>query len=267
MSLYKKVLEEKAALHLKISTLEERIKAAPEGTLLCYKNGTRTKWLQKIPGKEGNGHTVRRFIPQKKRGLAEALAQKTCDKYDLLDARQELKAHNAYLKIHEEKPSRKANALTQRDRIRELLHPGQSPCDELRAWQEASYPKNTRYPEHLTVKTVRGEYVRSKSESLIALVLTNHNIPYRYECAIEIEGNTFHPDFTILHPVTREIILWEHFGRIDDEQYFRSDFVYKLVRYIRSGFIPDKNLIMTFESDEHPLDVQLADTLARHYLC
>ena len=267
MSLYEKAVEERRFLLNLISKLEEKIGNAPEGSLVCYNNGPYQKWIQQIVSKDPSKKAIRRYISSKQKELAEALARKACDRYDLLDAKQELKAIDAYLKLHQEEPSRKEKAMKQRDMLRNLVHPGQSPSEELRAWQEAPYNKSDRFPEFLQVKTIRGEYVRSKSESLIALVLSNHQIPYRYECAFDLDSVVLYPDFTILHPVTKQIFLWEHFGKIDDERYYRNDFDYKLPKYIRSGYIPGKNLIMTFEAENNSLDVQLADTLARHYFC
>lgn len=98
--------------------------------------------------------------------------------------------------------------------------------------------------------------MRSKSECLIANFLYQRNITYRYEAAIELEGidgfgNKYswkiYPDFTILHPKTREIIIWEHFGMMDNAEYSRSALL-KINNYINNGYIPGINLICTFES-------------------
>ena len=78
------------------------------------------------------------------------------------------------------------------------------------------YEKNPKYPEHLIHKTVSGIYVRSKSESMIALQLYTEKIPFRYECALQLGETTLYPDFTILHPKTGEIFYWEHFGMMDE---------------------------------------------------
>ena len=72
-------------------------------------------------------------------------------------------------------------------------------------------------PEHLTA---RNERVRSKSEIMIADALARNMIVFRYEYPIEIEGLGYvRPDFLCLHPVTRQVILWEHYGMMDDPSY------------------------------------------------
>lgn len=98
----------------------------------------------------------------------------------------------------------------------------------------------------------KGDLVRSKSEVLIADALFDAGVQYRYEAVIKGQGWQHYPDYTILHPATREIVLWEHLGRMDDEKYVRKQF-YKLIHYAETGFTLNNNLIMTLESGRHPL--------------
>ena len=57
---------------------------------------------------------------------------------------------------------------------------------EATVWANADYPKNTNYPESLVHPTVGGLMVRSKSESMIAIALSEHEIPFRYENLIRL---------------------------------------------------------------------------------
>ena len=43
-----------------------------------------------------------------------------------------------------------------------------------------------------------GLSVESKSESIIASQLERYNIPFRYEALLQLEGQIYYPDFTIL---------------------------------------------------------------------
>lgn len=63
-----------------------------------------------------------------------------------------------------------------------------------------------------------------------------------------------YPDFTILNIHTGEITYYEHVGCLDDPIYADA-FVRKMNNYIRNGIVLGENLIATFESREHPLDL------------
>ena len=123
-------------------------------------------------------------------------------------------------------------------------------------WLNENYDRKKLEITPNTLTTNRGDVVRSKSECLIANFLYQRKIAYRYEAAIGLEdvdgfGNKFsrkiYPDFMILHPKTREIIIWEHFGMMDNSDYSRSALL-KINNYINNGYIPGINLICTFES-------------------
>lgn len=58
--------------------------------------------------------------------------------------------------------------------------------------------------------TAKGEKVRSKSEVIIADVLSREGIPYRYEYPLYLKGiGKVHPDFTVLNVKQRKEIYWE----------------------------------------------------------
>ena len=89
---------------------------------------------------------------------------------------------------------------------------------------------------------MRGDYVGSKSEAIIADRLFANDIPYHYEVAFTPEGeadtsrpvfdmygrlmgyeglgtdpydrDTLHPDFYVLNKRTRKTYYWEHLGRL-----------------------------------------------------
>jgi len=56
------------------------------------------------------------------------------------------------------------------------------------------------------------------------MILYADNIPFRYECALQLDNITIYPDFTIRHPQTGETIYWEHFGRMDKDDYSKNAF-------------------------------------------
>ena len=118
-------------------------------------------------------------------------------------------------------------------------------------WINESYNCNPHYPEQLSIPCPSGKKVRSKSESYIDMALFQKGIPYRYECELIIQGKTFYPDFTLLNPITGNLIYWEHFGIMDDSSYAKKAFN-KMQLYHSNGIVPGKNLITTFETRENP---------------
>ena len=62
-----------------------------------------------------------------------------------------------------------------------------------------------------------------------------------------------YPDFTCLDLRTRKELLWEHLGMMDNPEY-ASLAVKKLSSYLKSGYVFGKNLIISMESSEKPLN-------------
>ncbi len=131
-------------------------------------------------------------------------------------------------------------------------------------WMKADYPKNQKHPESLVHPTVGGIMVRSKSESMIAMALAENNIPFRYENLLTIGNITIAPDFTLLHPVTKELYYWEHFGMIDNEKYYES-FASKIQTYAKANIILGDNLIASFETSENPLSYNTINNILKQY--
>ena len=67
-------------------------------------------------------------------------------------------------------------------------------------------------------KTHDGNFVRSKSEVIIANLLYAAGMNYRYEESLEVDGAKILPDFTIYLPNGRKI-FWEHVGMLGVEKY------------------------------------------------
>ncbi len=121
---------------------------------------------------------------------------------------------------------------------------------------------------HNTIKnntgnyTQKGEHVRSKSEILIADRLYAKGVPYHYEPVFDPteEHAQLSPDFLILNVKTRKNYVWEHLGRMDDQDY-RADNLWKLEQYANAGFIQGVNMIITHESSKYPLSTRLVDQI------
>lgn len=135
-------------------------------------------------------------------------------------------------------------------------------------WQEEKY-YNRWMKSDYSFETPRGEKVRSKSEWMIACMLAEAGVPYRYEEIVAVSSEFklfFHPDFTVLNKRTRKVYYWEHFGRMDDPKYIEESFMPKMNDYYNFEFLPGEKLLMTFESKHHPLDTIQVKRLIENYL-
>ena len=124
-------------------------------------------------------------------------------------------------------------------------------------WQEEEYNNRWMSRKDHAYDTPRGEKVRSKSEWIIASMLYEAGVPYRYEETVALNEDFqvfLYPDFTVLNKRTRKVYYWEHFGRMDDPEYITNSFMPKMNEYYNFEFLPGDKLLMTFESKGHPLD-------------
>lgn len=77
---------------------------------------------------------------------------------------------------------------------------------------------NNWYEEGKVHQTLSDYMVRSKSEVIIANILHDRNIPFKYEVPLFASDGTFYlPDFTVIW--NGEKWYWEHLGLLDSEKY------------------------------------------------
>lgn len=132
-----------------------------------------------------------------------------------------------------------------------------------RLWQEEAYSGKGFAVNESEILTEKGERVRSKSEKIIADKLLSLGIPYKYEHPLQLaRGGVIYPDFTLLDVEKRKEVYYEHFGMMDNPEYAEKA-VRKIENYIRNGYIPGNNLIFTFETSRHPLDMRCLETELR----
>ena len=106
-----------------------------------------------------------------------------------------------------------------------------------------------------------GTRVRSKSEALLGDIFDSYPVPKKFECPVRLHnGKIIHPDYTLLNVRERKEYIWEHFGLMDDGDYV-AGVSRKLSLYMELGYFPDDNLLMTFESGNHPLDQEKVEKL------
>lgn len=134
-----------------------------------------------------------------------------------------------------------------------------------REWQNDTYEKSYRNPEHLKFEGPRGIMMRSKAETIIAAELEKAGVPYRYECIHRMDGYRIAPDFTIRRPADGKIIIWEHFGLWSRPDY-RQAMYKKLETYARHGYCPGNNLMFSFETPECPFVPGIAEKMIQQHL-
>ena len=200
----------------------------------------------------------------KDHSLAEQLAIKKYLSLQLEDFLHEKAAIDFYLRHHA--PAKAEQLLIQNSDYQNLLSPYFKPLSkELEEWSKSEFKQSTNYPENKIHLAPSGNMVRSKSEMLIDMLLYTNNIPFRYECELELNGIIIYPDFTIRNPRTGKLLYWEHFGKMDDSEYAYKT-ARKLNTYISNNIVPNIDLITTYETKNHPLTITTLDNILHEYL-
>ena len=235
------------------------LKNAPTGELRVIRHHTNYQYYHSLPGQ-------RNYISKKNPKLAIKLAQKEYDQTVLAKALTFQKQVDALWHTLEVDFDDIINQFPEEKK--ELIKPYFTSDDEfIKEWESMSYdgkPIDESTPE---LFSNNGEQVRSKSEKIIADKLAEMGIPYRYEAPLFLGTmGIVYPDFTLLKVCTREEIYWEHLGMMDDPNYVHKA-LNKINTYIRNGYIPGKNLLLTFESKAIPLNMRNVESQLRAILC
>lgn len=256
---YQKLQEEILALEKQLQLLQNEISKLPPGKL-CI---TQSKKYFRYYHSDGNTSS---YISTKNHKLIKELVTKM-----YLDLKQKYltnEYHNmlSCLKRHNSNIDKSQLLLNKSSIYRELLSSyfvENNPSEQ--EWNNIPYETNPNYPERLLHPSASGNVLRSKSEYMIDTALYEAKIKFRYECKLVLDDSVFYPDFTILHPKSKQILYWEHFGMMDSPTYTSKTFT-KLKFYISHGFIPNINLITTYETQKHPLTYDQIDRIINNFL-
>ena len=250
--MFERMQREHARLDDLACEIRRELQGMPEGKLVCSVQGEKyEKWYHCIG-------STKKYISRKNRAFAEILARKNFLVAQLKDIEDEQRAIEKYLKccVIEKRTDKLLMEGTWQTFFTPL-------SKELRDWMQAPYEKNLYHLEGLVHKV--GELVvRSKSEAMIAMALLKYRVPFRYECALQLDGKILFPDFTIRHPKTGEVYYWEHFGLMDHADYAQN-VCGKIQLYVSYHIIPTIQLITTYETKEHPLTMNLIEKVIEHY--
>ena len=245
-----------------IEYLEVQLKEAPVGTLRITHNKGNAFYYWRRDEKDICGT----YIKKKDRSFICALAQKEYNVKLLHAAKKKQKAMEVFLSQNRHSDLDEIYADLSEDR-KNLVIPYKMPEEEyVRQWQEQVYESNPFKVEEKKFCTERGEYVRSKSEKILADKFFMRKIPYRYEYPLPFKQyGTVYPDFVVLNRRTRREYYWEHFGFMNDPEYCEKT-VRKIAAYEKNGIYSGDRLILTFEAGKAALDLKQIDGLIDQYL-
>lgn len=243
-----------------INTCNRKLLKLPEGNLRVEKQKTNLRYFYVTTPGDTHGH----YIRKKDQPFIRKLAEKDyCEKL-LKEAYRERSAIDEFLKqMSGTRPEDVYDNLN--DYRRPLVSPlVLSDADYAKKWEAQEFEGNPYKPEEKTRDTNRGDFVRSKTEALIANMYYDLGIPYRYECPVVLSnGEKKYPDFTLLRPYDRKIFYHEHLGLLEDELY-RKNFLTKVQDYTKSGIYLGDNLIITFDTDYAPLIIKDLRTMVEN---
>ncbi|MBP5183870.1 MAG: hypothetical protein J6113_02040 [Lachnospiraceae bacterium] len=245
-----------------ISNINSKIKASPNGYLRVVKKWNSYQYYQRSSKKDVQG----KYLPQNQLPLATALAQKDYDTKLLAALEKQLRAIDKFIKDYD--PAAPAAIYEDLTAPRKQLVTPVFVGDEdyEKQWLSVPYEKMGFKPDDPVFYTDRGERVRSKSEVLIANELYRHGIPYRYEYPVYINGVKMAvPDFNCLNVRLRKEYYWEHLGMMGKEEYANRNAA-KIEKYTLAKDFDETSLILTFETDRHPLNTRVIEEKIRTYL-
>lgn len=271
MEEWRNVLEEELIELERIkSAAEQDFKNAPEGTLRIVNKGNSEQYYWRTDPKDTSG----KYIRKSEEELIRKLAQKEYAQKMFAFLEPIIKSKRKYLQIPGkiEMWGRMEEVYDKFSPARQkLITPYVCTDDEFAArWEAEKILKKEKVgissEIHVEIYTEKGEHVRSKSEKILADKLYMLGIPYVYEVPLYIKGYGYiTPDFMVLNKRTRREYYWEHFGMMDDADYCEKA-IKKIESLERNDIFPGKNLILTYETKAHPLNMKIAEKLIQEYL-
>lgn len=136
----------------------------------------------------------------------------------------------------------------------------------IQQWLHQNPGSQNTFPEKGKYITERGEYVRSKSEKILADMFYKYNVPYQYEPALKLKsGRTVYPDFVLLNVKERKTYYWEHLGLASDVDYATRN-LEKINTYEKNGIIVGENLLISMETEFAALDIKQIGQKINSYL-
>ena len=215
-SIYAELKQRAEELERLKGLLEARLKKAPKGTLrISNKNGNLQFYYR-----ESRSDRCGKYLNAGNEELIARLAQKSNDEQELKAIMTELEAINRYLAMYPKVSLEEVYGKLHPAK-RELVKPSVETEEMfLERWKKKYHTDESFSRGRPEFKTDRGEYVRSKSEVLIANTINRLDRCYVYEPAVILPGmGTVHPDFLAPNPRKRITVFIEHLGMMGEQEY------------------------------------------------
>ena len=244
------------------SVVINRLNDSPEGFLRISQKRDKNQYYHRTGPNDPNG----KYIPENDHLLAERLAQKDYDTKLLKVLNEQQKTIERFLNDFDPEAAEQVyNDLSEQRKA--LVTPEHLSDEEfIRQWLSQPYTRLGFDEGDQEFYTANGERVRSKSEILIADALLRNNVPYLCEYPVYNHGVIFAaPDFKCLNVRLRKVYYWEHLGKLGDPGYANRN-VKKLDKYALADDFDETELILTFETDSHPLNTRVIEEKIRKYL-
>lgn len=253
---YKKELREQLEeINVMIASIEKKIpkyKGLAEGSIRVTScRGVHQYYFRK------KGEAKKKYIESSKKDTVRLMLQREYDEKLLRELSNFKKRLESFLKFYD---------VGVIDRMydglcagrKEMVIPIKTTTSmKLEELQKKTVGETNTIKTQTSYKTLKGEYVRSKSEKIIADYMYSMKIPYVYEPEFTLEsGRHVYPDFAIYSIRKNKTLYWEHLGLVDNPEYAVKNFR-KLIEYEKSGLVLGDTLLISAESAEIPLDFDI----------
>ncbi len=245
-------------------SLETWLSGCPEGKIHVVNSKNRIQYYLRKESSDKSGN----YLGKKQQKTIKTFLQKSYDEKAVKSLNKEIRILSKFIKEYSGLPAQFRNLYSELpDPMKGFINPVDiSDDDFVRNWKNLDFTPKRIEENSSSYVTDRSEVVRSKSELAIANMLNKMNIPYRYECPVELRrGIIIHPDFTVLNIKTRKTFYWEHRGMMDDRDYAQNS-VRRIKDYESCGIFPGKGLIITEETLRTPLGTKEIMSVIQAYL-
>ena len=225
------IVKEQNRLENIVAVMKNQLETAPEGSMRLSTSKNKISYYHyQVPCKSGGT-----YISRKNEVLIQKLAQKSYNEKVLSYAEKRLRYVRQLADIYEDSGIEEIFCKEHPAR-KKWISPIEPTWEQRVAeWSNEQYQGKGFKETDPVIYTERGERVRSKSEKIIADYFYSHNIPYKYEHPLYLEGfGIVYPDFTVLSKQTRREWYWEHNGKMDDPGYARKA-IKKLQNYEKNN--------------------------------
>lgn len=252
-----------------IKKYRAEIKNLPKGRLECHKRGNGWRWYVNKNGK-------REYIVKKHHKTAEALAYKRVAKTKLDQLETRVQAIDAFIesmKVSEDVQDKRNKPNAEVDRLAQAYYDRNHPeeterkreMDSLLSEDVQKFKGRDINIKEYPIRSEWGLRFRSKTEAMIYRKLRENGLLVLYEPDMELGEWRISPDFIVYSKRTGKKWVWEHFGQMDREDYVNKN-KNKIMHYIENGYIPNINMIATYEIKENAIDMLYIESLINIFL-